>query len=176
MFECRRNVNFLRALEQQIIISVSVIIIIKLIKTAMIMMMTIISYLCHPIENHVDEHKSSRSTNSVTGDHHCVYHHYSVVVVYNMMMILMNDNTCNGWWWGRSGLCMTCSLSWLGPSQWSIQNKNETFSWRRQKCWWSNTHCQTFLQPSLFYQSLDRFALVFFCCNMPPQDSSRKII
>ena len=87
VFECRRDVNFLRALKQQIIIIVKVIIIIKLIITPMMMMTR--SYLCHPIENHVDEHKSSRSTNSVTGDHHCVHDHYNCCFEEDDMMMMM---------------------------------------------------------------------------------------
>ena len=53
------------------------------------MLMMTRSYLCHPIENHVDEHKSSRSTNSVTGDHHCVHDHYNVVFVSKMMVMMV---------------------------------------------------------------------------------------
>ena len=74
VFECRRDVNFFRALKQQNIIIVNV----KLSITPMMMMTR--SYLCHAIENHVDEHKSSRSTNSVTGNHYFVHDHYNMVV------------------------------------------------------------------------------------------------
>ena len=73
VFERCSDVNFLRALQHQIIISV---IIIKLIM--MMMMMMTRYYLCHAIENHVDEHKSSRPTNSVTGE--VIIDHYMVVV------------------------------------------------------------------------------------------------
>ena len=72
VFERSSDINFLRALQHQIIIIVIFVIIIKLIK----MMMTRY-YLCHAIENHVDEHKSSRPTNSVTGE--IIIDHYMVV-------------------------------------------------------------------------------------------------